>query len=222
MNGELLVVDDVPGEFAERVIESFHARRGEDFSLALSGGETARACYERLADVGGEQIDWWQVDIYWGDERCVPPDHEDANHAMATAKLDAGAATWHRMPGELGPYEGAAAYGRELEGIDLDVTLLGLGPDGHVASLFPNHPLLDAEGTCLGLEDAPKPPPERITLTLPKLNASGRIVLLVTGEGKADALARVLGDPSRATPGSLLERSRLLVLADRDALPERP
>ena len=82
MNGELLVVDDVPGEFAERVIEAFHSRPGEDFSLALSGGETARRCYERLATIGGEQIDWWQVDVYWGDERCVPPDHEESNERL--------------------------------------------------------------------------------------------------------------------------------------------
>src|SRR3954451_21390006 len=82
MNGELLVVDDVPGEFAERVIEAFHARPGEDFSIALSGGDTARACYERLATVGGEQIDWWQVDVYWGDERCVPPESPESNERL--------------------------------------------------------------------------------------------------------------------------------------------
>ena len=71
MNGELVVVDDVPGEFAERVIEAFHSRPGDAFSLGLSGGETARRCYERLAADGAEQIDWWAVDVYWGDERCV-------------------------------------------------------------------------------------------------------------------------------------------------------
>ena len=74
MNGELVVVDDVPGEFAERVIEAFHSRPGDSFSLALSGGDTARTCYERLAVDGAEQIDWWAVDVYWGDERCVPPE----------------------------------------------------------------------------------------------------------------------------------------------------
>ena len=71
MNGELIVVDDLPGEFAERVIEAFHARPGEGFSMALSGGDTARRCYERLAADGADQIDWWQVDIYWSDERVI-------------------------------------------------------------------------------------------------------------------------------------------------------
>ena len=72
MHGDLVVVDDVPGEFAERVIEAFHGRPNDAFSLAVSGGDTARACYERLADDAGTQIDWWKVDVYWGDERCVP------------------------------------------------------------------------------------------------------------------------------------------------------
>ncbi len=74
VHGELVVVDDVPGEFAERVIEAFHARPNDGFSLAVSGGDTARAAYERLADDAGTQIDWWKVDVYWGDERCVPHD----------------------------------------------------------------------------------------------------------------------------------------------------
>ena len=87
MNGELIVVDDVPGEFAERVIEAFHARPGETFSFALSGGDTARRCYERLAADGAAQIDWWQVDVYWGDERCVPPDHADSNERLGREAL---------------------------------------------------------------------------------------------------------------------------------------
>ncbi|HEX2040433.1 MAG TPA: 6-phosphogluconolactonase, partial [Acidimicrobiales bacterium] len=87
MNGELCVVDDVPGEFAERVIESFHNRPGEGFSLALSGGETARACYERLATEGASQIDWWLVDVYWSDERCVPADSEDSNERLGREAL---------------------------------------------------------------------------------------------------------------------------------------
>jgi 6-phosphogluconolactonase len=79
MNGELIVVDDVPAEFAERITEAFHRRPDEMFSIALSGGETARRCYEQLAADAADQIDWWQVDVYWSDERCVPPDHADSN-----------------------------------------------------------------------------------------------------------------------------------------------
>ena len=72
MFGELVVVDDVPAEFAERVVEAYHRRPNDAFSICLSGGETARRCYERLAEDAGQQIDWWTVDVYWGDERCVP------------------------------------------------------------------------------------------------------------------------------------------------------
>src|SRR6185295_5524935 len=87
MNGSLYVVDDVTTEFAERVIEAFHARPGDNFSMALSGGETARHCYERLASDGGTQIDWWKVDLYWGDERCVPLDDPDSNYRLAREAL---------------------------------------------------------------------------------------------------------------------------------------
>ena len=82
MNGEPIVVEDIPGEFAERVVEAFLNRPGDGFSIVLSGGNTARRCYERLAADGADQIDWWQVDVYWGDERCVPPDHPDSNERL--------------------------------------------------------------------------------------------------------------------------------------------
>src|SRR3954453_7465508 len=87
MNGELIVVEDVPGEFAERVVEAFHSRTEEEFSLALAGGEQARRCYERLASDAAEQIDWWAVDVYWGDERCVPPAHAESNERLAREGL---------------------------------------------------------------------------------------------------------------------------------------
>ncbi len=87
MFGELVVVDDVPAEFAERVIEAYHARTNDAFSIALSGGDTARRCYERLADDAGTQIDWWKVDVYWGDERCVPLDHADSNYRRGREAL---------------------------------------------------------------------------------------------------------------------------------------
>jgi 6-phosphogluconolactonase len=209
---ELPTAEDV----AERCAAVLAAEIGAGArNVTLTGGTSPLRAYELL---GPMVDDWSAVHLWYGDERCVPPDHADSNHAQASARLEAPGATWHRMPGELGPYEGAAAYGRELDDTPLDVTLLGLGPDGHIASLFPDHPLLDADGVALGIEDAPKPPPQRITLSLPKLNASGRIVLLVTGAAKADALGRVLAEPSRHTPGSLLARDRLLVLADAAAL----
>jgi 6-phosphogluconolactonase len=125
------------------------------------------------------------------------------------------------MPGQLGPDEGAARYDAEIAGTILDVTLLGMGPDGHVASLFPDHEALAAGGNAVGIHDAPKPPPERISLTLGKLNESRRIVLLVTGEAKREALRRVVdpdGRPDRHVPATLLARQKLLVLADAAAL----
>ena len=90
MFGELVVVDDVPAEFAERIIEAFHGRPNDGFTLALSGGDTARRCYERLADDAGSQIDWWKVDIYWGDERCVPVDSPESNYRLVREAVDRG------------------------------------------------------------------------------------------------------------------------------------
>ncbi len=183
--------------------------------LTLAGGSTPQRAYELL---GGLRSDWSGVHLWYGDERCVPEGDEDANHTMASRALDAPGATWHRIPGELGPDEAAAAYARELEGVTLDLTLLGLGEDGHTASLFPRNPALGSDALAVGVRGAPKPPAERVSLGLDALNASGRIVLLVAGEGKRDALARVLAGPDPDVPASLLERSRLTVIADAAAL----
>jgi 6-phosphogluconolactonase len=183
--------------------------------LALSGGSSPERAYELLGPI---VPDWSLVDLWYSDERCVRPDDEDSNHRMASAALQAPGAVWHRIEGELGPKDAARNYARELEGIALDVALQGMGPDGHTASLFPDRPELDAGGICIGIRDSPKPPPERVTLTLEFLNRSGRILLLVTGAGKAGALGRVLAGPDRGTPASLLARDRLTVIADEAAL----
>jgi 6-phosphogluconolactonase len=165
----------------------------------------------------GQLDDWTGVHLWYGDERCVPFDDPDSNHGQVRARLRAPGAVWHPMPGPSGPQAGAAGYERELADVVFDLTHLGMGPDGHTASLFPDHPVLDAPGRAAGVSDSPKPPPERITLTLAALNGSRRIVLLVTGAEKADALARALGEPDRGTPASLLEARRLTVLADEAA-----
>jgi 6-phosphogluconolactonase len=184
--------------------------------VCLAGGSTPMRCYELL---DGQLADWTGVHLWYGDERCVPFDDPESNHGQVKERLRARGAAWHPMPATLGPAEGALEYSRELGSIVLDITHLGMGPDGHTASLFPHHPLLDAHGVAVGISDSPKPPPERITLTLDKLNASRRIVLLVAGEGKSEALARAMGAPDRGTPASLLDRGRLLVMADNAALP---
>jgi 6-phosphogluconolactonase len=184
--------------------------------VCLAGGSTPMRCYEMLDE---RLDDWTGIHLWYGDERCVPYDDPESNHGQVKERLRARGATWHPMPGTLGPAEGAREYARELGSTVLDITHLGMGPDGHTASLFPNHPLLDAHGIAAGISDSPKPPPERITLTLPKLNESRRVVLLVTGEGKSEALARVMAGPDRTYPASLLDRTKLLVMADNAALP---
>ena len=182
--------------------------------VALSGGSISRA-YE-LA--GPRLPDWRDVHLWYGDERCVPLDDEESNHRLATTSLDAPDATWHPVPTHLGCDEAAAAYGEEIADVTLDVAVNGMGPDGHTASLFPGFPQVRATGICIAIHDAPKPPPDRVTLTLPKLNESQRLVLLVTGAAKAPMLARVLAGPDPEVPASLLERERLEVIADAAAL----
>lgn len=193
--------------------------------IALNGGSTPRPVYERLVPL---LEDWSGVHVWFGDERCVPPDDPESNFVIARETLIAGAALGddqvHRMRGELGPDEGARAYAAELaEHLELDdaglpvldVVHLGLGPDGHTASLFPDHEALRVTGwATVGVRDAPKPPPERISLTMACINAARRRVLHTVGEGKREALQRALGEPTPSVPASLLERRGLEVIAD--------
>jgi 6-phosphogluconolactonase len=182
--------------------------------VALSGGSLSRA-YEL---VGPELPDWRDVHLWYGDERCVPLDDEESNHRLATRSLQAPDATWHPVPTQLGCDEAAAAYAQEIADVTLDVAVNGMGPDGHTASLFPGFPEVQADGTCVAVHGAPKPPPDRVTLTLPKLNASHRILLVVAGAAKAPLLARVLAGPDPEVPASLLDRERLEIIADATAL----
>jgi 6-phosphogluconolactonase len=182
--------------------------------VALSGGSISRA-YE----LAGPQLpDWRDVHLWYGDERCVPLDDEESNHRLATTSLDAPDATWHPVPTHLGCEEAAGAYGEEIADVTLDVAVNGMGPDGHTASLFPGFPQVHAESVCVAVHGAPKPPPDRVTLTLPKLNASHRILLVVTGAAKAPLLARVIAGPDPEVPASLLDRERLEIVADAAAL----
>jgi 6-phosphogluconolactonase len=182
--------------------------------VALSGGSAVNA-YDLL---GPLLPDWRDVHLWYGDERVVALDDEDSNHRQVTEHLDAPNATWHPIRPELGAEGAAAAYAEELGDTILDVAFNGMGPDGHTASLFPGFPQVEADGVCVAVHDSPKPPPDRITLTLPKLNESRRIVLFTTGSSKAPMLGRVLAGPDPALPASLLERGRLEVIADAAAL----
>jgi 6-phosphogluconolactonase len=176
-------------------------------NVVLTGGSTPRLAYELAADL---EPDWSRVELWWGDERCVPPDDERSNYGMAKAalldRLEREPATLHRMCGELGRDAGAEEYERELSGVaTFDLVLLGLGPDGHVASLFPGFPTLDVtDRDVVGSEAGHEPFVDRITLTLPRLCATRELIFLVAGADKAEAVARAFADaPSHETPGSL-------------------
>ena len=183
--------------------------------VALSGGSTVGQVYRRL---GPKLPEWRDVHLWYGDERVVALDDPESTHRLATSTLDAPDATWHPLAVDLGCEGAAAAYAEELDGTVLDVALNGMGEDGHTASLFPGHPMLHATGIAVCVRDSPKPPPERMTLTLEKLNEARRIVVLVTGAEKAPMLARVLAGPDPDVPASLLARDRMEVIADAAAL----
>lgn len=159
-------------------------------TLTLAGGSTPKRTYRLLAEL---PLAWGRVTVLFGDERCVPPDHPDSNYLSARRSLldRAHPASVHRMPAELGPEQGAALYEPIVAALEpLDLVLLGMGPDGHTASLFPGHPALQAGGYATGVTDAPKPPPQRVSMTLEALRGARRVVFLVTGADKAEALAR--------------------------------
>jgi 6-phosphogluconolactonase len=203
---EVHVTDDPAGLAAERLA----AASGH---VVLTGGSTPRSAYGKLAQ---ERPDWSGTNIWFTDERCVAPEHEHSNYAMTKAALldhIEGAAV-HRMQGELGPDDGAAAYERELAvsfGDDLprfDLILLGLGPDSHTCSLFPSDDALGVRDRPVAGVQTPGMAPlvSRITLTLPAVNAGQSLVFLVTGEDKADAVARAFGGrPDPSAPASLVE-----------------
>ena len=184
--------------------------------VVLSGGSTPRAAYERLASL---ELDWPQATLWFGDERCVPPDDERSNYRLVReAILDRLAGpppVVRRIQGELGPEDAADQYERELRGElgqelpRLDFVLLGIGPDAHCASLFPNQRTLEEhERAVVGVDEAGMPPfVPRVTLTLPAINAAREVVFLVAGDDKAEAVARAFADPDPSAPASLVAPS---------------
>jgi len=186
------------------------AARGR-FSLALPGGSVAEAFLPVLSRAA---IDWSRVDLFFGDERAVPPEHSDSNFALAKRLLlDPVAARVHRLRGEsedLGAEASRAEHDLvETAGPDgaLDVALLGVGPDGHVCSLFPGHPALRENARLIAVvEDSPKPPPRRITLTLPALRRARCVAVAAFGAAKADVVAEAVGNPDSTLPVALVVR----------------
>ncbi len=166
-------------------------------SLVMAGGSTPRPVYRWLAAAGG--VPWSRVEIYFGDERCVPPDDPDSNYRMVRETLlePAGIAPErvHRMEAERADRAAAAAAYAQLLPEHLDVLLLGIGEEGHTLSLFPGSPALRERERRVVPVTTPKPPPDRLTLTPPMVEGARRIFVLARGESKAEAVARALDGP---------------------------
>ena len=190
------------------------------FDLVLAGGSTPRGTYEALAEEPfRDAIDWTRVRVFWGDERCVPPAHPDSNYRMAVdvllSRVPIPETSVHRIQGELQPEGAAELYDRLVRELvpgtppRFDLVLLGVGTDGHVASLFPRAEDDSAAvayypGARVAIPTrAPVPPHDRVSLTLPVLNASREILFLVSGESKAEVLGRVLAERSGRAPATL-------------------
>jgi 6-phosphogluconolactonase len=190
--------------------------------IALSGGKSPEIALETAARL---QPDWSRAVLWWGDERCVPPDDDRSNYAMAKRTLldrvDVQPAAVHRIRGELEPEAAAAEYDEALRGVRLRMNVLGIGPDGHTASLFPQAPgLHERERLAIAADAGLEPFVPRVTMTPPMLANADCVLFLITGEGKADAVRRGFEEPpSDATPTSLI-RSRdgqTIVLLDAGA-----
>ena len=236
MRHELMV--DEPAalaeRFAERVAaESRRALAAEGrFTLAVSGGSVGETFLPALA---GAAVDWPRVDVFWLDERAVPPDHPDSNYRLAwepwLSRVPIDPARVHRLRGDAADLEAAAlAAERELRQAlgprgRLDVALAGLGPDGHVASLFPGHPALqESSRWAVAVTDSPKPPPRRLTLTLRAFAAVDLVVVAAFGEGKAEPVRAAFADGSSPLPIALAARRahRRLFLLDAGAASRLP
>jgi 6-phosphogluconolactonase len=188
-------------------------------NLVLTGGSTPRRAYELAAE---RRPDWSGVAFWWGDERCVPPDDERSNYRLAReALLDRAERLGpvHRIRGELEPAGAAAEYDRALRGERLDLLLLGIGPDGHTASLFPGAASLrERERLAVDAPAGLEPFVPRVTLTLPALASAELAVFLATGEGKAQAVRRAFAEPpGEETPASLVRGRRTVAVLDRAA-----
>ncbi|MGA0565914.1 6-phosphogluconolactonase [Rathayibacter sp. KR2-224] len=209
--------------------------------VCLTGGTVGIAVLAAAGQAAGhESIDWSKVHFWWGDERWVPSDSDDRNDKPAREalldRLDLPASNVHAFPASdsgLELDEAADAYARELarfpsketEFPRFDITFLGVGPDGHIASLFPDRAgIRESERTVIAVRDSPKPPPERLSLTRPVLNASARIWLVLAGADKASALGLALAGASytEVPAAGAKGRKRTVFFVDRDASAEVP
>jgi len=230
-------VDDLNDAALEVVREILAGSRGEsgEIHLALAGGSTPRGLYQRLAE--DDDIDWNGVHLWFGDERTVPHDHDDSNYKMAVESLiqhvPVPTERIHRMRGEDDPVAAAEEYEARLQRhisarLDgrpvFDLILLGMGDDGHTASLFPGTTALEERKRLVVANEVPQLSTTRITLTYPVLNAARTVLFLVSGASKAPALAAVVAGGDEAPPAARVrpERGELLWFVDQAAAGELP
>ncbi|HXO38024.1 MAG TPA: 6-phosphogluconolactonase [Candidatus Acidoferrum sp.] len=236
MGIEIKVVPD-NAALARAAAQEFHSvaetavRERGRFSVALSGGNTPRTVYSLMASEH-KQLPWDKIHIFFGDERLVPPDDPESNFRMANesllSKVPIPQSNVHRIRTELGPEAAAMQYDQELREFfhlmdhdwpRFDLIFLGLGDDGHTASLFPGSKALTNESSRVTANWVEKFQTFRITLTLPVLNHAAEVVFLVSGASKAQILSEVLGPGARKFPAQNVqpENGRLLWLVDQDA-----
>ena len=231
MSPEIIVdkPERIPEALARRLEEKARLAieaRGR-FAVALPGGSVATTCFPRLA---ASAVDWSRTDFFWGDERAVPPTDHDSNYALFRSlwldRISVDPQRVHRLRGEREDLTAAAAE-HEVELVRtlgdpprLDLVILGVGPDGHVCSLFPGHSLLQERSRWVAaVHGSPKPPPRRLTLTLPALLAARGIVVVALGAAKAEVLKAALQDEASELPVALVARgaAEVLFLLDPDA-----
>ncbi len=209
--------------FAERFAAAATAARGR-FSCALPGGSVAETFFPLL---GRAPVPWNKVEFFWGDERAVGPDDPDSNYGLAKRLLldpiGADPGRVHRLAGEGGDLDAAArAYEAEIVRVlgdppHIDLMVLGLGPDGHVCSLFPGHPLLHERTRYVApITDSPKPPPRRLTFTMRLLELADTVCVAGFGDSKAESIRAVIEDPDSQLPAALAVRAapHAVVLVD--------
>ncbi len=194
------VAEVVARRFLERIVALQQTK--DVVHVCLTGGDTANAMYERFAElVPGSGLDPSRVQLWWSDERFVPASHPDRNSLQAVSRLartiPINATDIHMMPAQEGradPHQVAAEYEAELGDQSFDITLLGVGADGHVGSIFPNHQSFEATTrSVIGVTEAPKPPEQRISLTIPALNRSTEVWFIATMASKTRAVAGAIG-----------------------------
>ena len=209
MNVELIVVDDAEAA-ADHVGALLAEAAREGGHITLSGGKSPERAHETAATL---QPDWSRTELWWGDDRCVPPDDERSNFGMAKRtlldRLNVAPEGVHRIRGELVPEDAATEYDAALRGVRLRLNLLGIGPDGHTASLFPHAQGLDERNRlAIAAEPGLEPKVMRVTMTPPMLENADLVLFLITGADKAEAAARAFAGPEDSgTPASMI-RSR--------------